>query len=177
TRPKWKAVPEREGRTVEVELDLQEVPPISSTGAAWEQILSNLAFNAVDAMPEGGSLTIATRREGEDGILSVRDSGIGMDAETQRRMFEPFFTTKGPELGTGLGLSTVWGLVQSQGGRIEVRSTLGEGTAFTIRVPVTRTRSAAVEERRFEASDTLRILVIDDEPATRDVLPPLLSGH
>src|SRR5439155_11238262 len=102
---------------------------------AWEEILSNLVFNAVDAMPAGGTLTIATSCEGEDAVLFVSDTGMGMDAETQRRMFEPFFTTKGPELGTGLGLSTVWGLVQSQGGRIEVRSAPGEGTTFTIRVP------------------------------------------
>jgi len=177
TRPKWKAVPEREGRTVEVELDLQEVPPISSTGAAWEEILSNLVFNAVDAMPEGGSLTIATRREGEDGILSVRDSGIGMDAETQRRIFEPFFTTKGPELGTGLGLSTVWGLVQSQGGRIEVRSAPGQGTTFTVRVPLARGDTRPAAERPSQAAAGLRILVIDDEPATRDVLPQMLADH
>jgi CheY-like chemotaxis protein len=177
TQPKWKAGPEREGRTVRVELDLAEVPPISSTGAAWEEILSNLVFNAVDAMPAGGTLTIATSREGDDGVLSVSDTGIGMDAETQRRIFEPFFTTKGPELGTGLGLSTVWGLVQSQSGRIEVRSTPGRGTAFTIRVPLARAPSVTADERRSEASAALRILVIDDEPATRDVLPQMLSGH
>ena len=177
TQPKWKAGPEREGRTVRVELDLAEVPPISSTGAAWEEILSNLVFNAVDAMPAGGTLTIATSREGDDGVLAVSDTGIGMDAETQRRIFEPFFTTKGPELGTGLGLSTVWGLVQSQSGRIEVRSTPGRGTAFTIRVPLARAPSAPADERRLEASAALRILVIDDEPATRDVLPQMLAGH
>ena len=177
TQPKWKAGPEREGRTVRVELDLAEVPPISSTGAAWEEILSNLVFNAVDAMPAGGTLTIATSCEGDEGVLSVSDTGIGMDAETQRRIFEPFFTTKGPELGTGLGLSTVWGLVQSQSGRIEVRSTPGRGTAFTIRVPLARAPSVPADERRSEASAALRILVIDDEPATRDVLPQMLSGH
>jgi CheY-like chemotaxis protein/anti-sigma regulatory factor (Ser/Thr protein kinase) len=165
------------GRTIRVELDLAEVPPISSTGAAWEEILSNLVFNAVDAMPAGGTLTIATSREGDDGVLSVSDTGMGMDADTQRRVFEPFFTTKGPELGTGLGLSTVWGLVQSQSGRIEVRSTPGEGTTFTIRVPRAGVPSVPAEERRSEASAALRILVIDDEAATRDVLPQMLSGH
>jgi two-component system cell cycle sensor histidine kinase/response regulator CckA len=100
-----------------------------------------------------------------------------MDAETQRRVFEPFFTTKGPELGTGLGLSTVWGLVQSQGGRIEVRSAPGEGTTFTLRLPLAHGQPGRAEERPAEASAALRILVIDDEPATRDVLPQMLSGH
>ena len=177
TRPKWKAGPEREGRTIRVELELGEVPTISSTGAVWEEILSNLVFNAVDAMPAGGALTIATSREGDEAVLTVSDTGMGMDAETQRRMFEPFFTTKGPELGTGLGLSTVWGLVQSQGGRIVVRSTPGEGTAFTIRVPLGRAPAAPAEEPHSEASTELRILVIDDESATRDVLPQMLVGH
>src|SRR5206468_8422756 len=173
-QPKWKAGPEREGRTVRVELDLAEVPTISSTGAAWEEILSNLVFNAVDAMPAGGTLTIATSCEGEDAVLFVSDTGMGMDAETQRRMFEPFFTTKGPELGTGLGLSTVWGLVQSQGGRIEVRSAPGQGTTFTVRVPLARGDTRPAAERPSQAAAGLRILVIDDEPATRGVLPPML---
>jgi PAS domain S-box-containing protein len=177
TKPKWKAGPEREGRTVRVQLELAELPPVSSTGAAWEEILSNLVFNAVDAMPAGGILTIATRREGEDAVLSVSDTGMGMDPETQRRIFEPFFTTKGPELGTGLGLSTVWGLVQSQGGRIYVESDPGEGTTFTVRVPLARAASSSTEEQPPEKSAALRILVIDDEPATRDVLPQMLAGH
>jgi PAS domain S-box-containing protein len=177
TKPKWKAGPEREGRTVQVKLALAELPPISSTGAAWEEILSNLVFNAVDAMPAGGTLTIATRREGEEGVLCVSDTGMGMDAGTQRRIFEPFFTTKGPELGTGLGLSTVWGLVQSQGGLIQVQSHPGQGTTFTIRMPLSRAPSAPAPEQPPEASPALRILVIDDEPATRDVLPQMLAGH
>jgi PAS domain S-box-containing protein len=177
TRPKWKAGPERDGRTIRVEMDLGEVPPISSTGAAWEEILSNLVFNAVDAMPAGGLLTIATRREGDVGVLSVSDTGMGMDAATQRRIFDPFFTTKGPELGTGLGLSTVWGLVQSQGGRIEVQSTTGEGTTFTIRVPLARSVAAPADERPTETSAVLRILVIDDEVSTREVLPQMLASH
>jgi CheY-like chemotaxis protein len=100
-----------------------------------------------------------------------------MDPETQRRIFEPFFTTKGPELGTGLGLSTVWGLVQSQGGRIYVESDPGEGTTFTVRVPLARAASSSTEEQPPEKSAALRILVIDDEPATRDVLPQMLAGH
>jgi CheY-like chemotaxis protein len=128
-------------------------------------------------MPAGGTLEVSTRREGDEGVLSVSDTGMGMDAETQRRIFEPFFTTKGPELGTGLGLSTVWGLVQSQGGRIEVVSSPGEGTTFVIRVPLARPGGPGAEERRAEASPGLRILVIDDEPSTRDVLPQMLTGH
>jgi PAS domain S-box-containing protein len=177
TTPKWKTGPEREGRTVQVQLDLAELPPISSTGSAWEEILSNLVFNAVDAMPAGGTLTVSTRREGDEGVLCVSDTGMGMDPETQRRLFEPFFTTKGPELGTGLGLSTVWGLVQSQGGRIQVQSDPGEGATFTIRVPLARAPSPPAPEQPAETSAALRILVIDDEPATRDVLPQMLAGH
>lgn len=178
TRPRWKTEPERQGRTVRIDLQLEPVPPITSQGAAWEEILSNLIFNAVDAMPRGGIITIAVRREGEELVLSMADTGTGMDEQTRRRVFEPFFTTKEPDRGTGLGLSTVWGLVQSMGGQIGVDSALGRGTTFTIRVGLA---SSPVEEEQKndeeEADFPLEILVVDDEPLVLELLPPLLAGH
>jgi signal transduction histidine kinase len=119
--------------------------------AHFEQVLMNLAINARDAMPDGGLLTIATaRREGERGdrsvVLSVGDTGAGMDEETRRKVFEPFFTTKG-EHGTGLGLSVVYGIVQQSDGEIAVTSEPGRGTTFEIRLPAAPAEqaSAAVE--------------------------------
>jgi CheY-like chemotaxis protein len=113
-----------------------------------EQVLVNLVVNARDAMPRGGCLTIETSNEppstqGENSdslsvpsvLLTVRDTGQGMDEETQARIFEPFFTTKEVGKGTGLGLATVYGIVQQSGGRITVESTLGEGAAFRIALP------------------------------------------
>jgi len=95
TIPKWKTEPERQGRSIHVETDLADIPPIETPGSAWQEILSNLIFNAVDAMPEGGTISVSTRYDSGQVQLTVSDTGIGMDEETRRRVFEPFFTTKG----------------------------------------------------------------------------------
>jgi PAS domain S-box-containing protein len=101
-----------------------------------EQVVMNLAVNARDAMPDGGTLTIAALSDGESAILSVIDDGQGMDEETVARIYEPFFTTKPVGEGSGLGLSTVHGIVGQSGGTIEVESAPGTGTIFTIRLPL-----------------------------------------
>lgn len=180
TRPKWETEPQRQGRTVRISLDLREVPILYNSKGAWEEILSNLVFNAVDAMPDGGEIRISTWVEGDRTVLSVTDSGVGMDATTRQRVFEPFYTTKGPELGTGLGLSTVWGLVQAFGGEIDVASTPGQGTTFLVRVPVDRGDKTVSRRREVVDPDelpSLKILVVDDEAATRETLTRLLSSH
>ena len=123
---------------------------ISVDPRQFEQVLMNLAVNARDAMPQGGTLRITTRPRmvtgaetsslggvaaGEWVELSVTDSGVGMDRETQRRLFEPFFSTKAPGKGTGLGLATVYGIVSQSGGTIIARSAIGQGSTFTILMP------------------------------------------
>ena len=176
TRPRWKARPEREGITIDIETHLAPLPFVRSTASAWEEVLSNLIFNAVDAMPLGGTITITTSGTEEEVMLKVHDNGTGMDAETKARVFEPFFSTKDPDRGTGLGLSTVWALVQNLGGRIELESELGEGTEFTIFIPTTPGNKQTETETNTPISD-LRILVIDEDPAVRDFLPQLLTSH
>jgi PAS domain S-box-containing protein len=104
-----------------------------------EQVVMNLAVNARDAMPGGGTLTIAVLTDGDTAVLSVVDDGIGMDGETQAQIFEPFFTTKPLAESSGLGLSTVHGIVGQSGGTLVVDSEPGRGTIFTIRLPVART--------------------------------------
>jgi PAS domain S-box-containing protein len=100
-----------------------------------EQVVMNLAVNARDAMPDGGLLTIAVVSDGDSAVLSVIDDGVGMDEETQAKIFEPFFTTKSLAESSGLGLSTVHGIVGQSGGTVQVESRLGQGAAFTIRLP------------------------------------------
>jgi Signal transduction histidine kinase len=115
-----------------------------------EQVIVNLIVNASDAMPDGGKLTIEMANlhlteprfvrnlslpAGSYVTLAVRDSGTGMDEETQAKIFEPFYTTKGPDRGTGLGLSTVYGIVADSGGAVLVESAPGQGSTFTVFLP------------------------------------------
>jgi PAS domain S-box-containing protein len=148
------------------------------------QVLVNLAVNAHDAMPRGGILTIETANiDGLDGrsvSLVVRDTGIGMDAETASHVFEPFFTTKEKGKGTGLGLSTVYGIVSSNGGTISVESEPGRGTAFTMRLPeVAENLAAPVVVAGGEGAPDGRetILVVEDEDAVRTAMRRILRAR
>jgi two-component system cell cycle sensor histidine kinase/response regulator CckA len=176
--------------------------------AQMEQVLLNLAVNARDAMPSGGHLRIETDEAFLDAayaaahtgvlpgryvLLSVSDTGHGMDEETRARIFEPFFTTKSAGEGTGLGLATVYGIVQQSGGHIEVESDLGSGTTFRIYLPVAQAASAvsvdapalprisppggvsavALGAPRSELGET--ILLVEDGEALRDVLQRVLE--
>jgi PAS domain S-box-containing protein len=146
-----------------------------------QNALLNIALNARDAMPAGGELTFATSVQGgsEHGettnrerllVLRVTDTGAGMDSETQKHIFEPFFTTKEPGRGTGMGLAAVYGTVQSHGGSIEVASAPGQGTTFTMRLPLAaRTRPAAEARGEPLVRGQGQLLVIDDEPLVRQM--------
>jgi signal transduction histidine kinase len=113
-----------------------------------EQVVMNLAVNARDAMPEGGTLIVGVLTDGSSAVLSVVDDGVGMDEATQAQIFEPFFTTKSLAESSGLGLSTVHGIVGQSGGTVQVESTPGLGTAFTVRLPLLRHAALpAVPER------------------------------
>jgi two-component system cell cycle sensor histidine kinase/response regulator CckA len=159
-----------------------------------EQILMNLAVNSRDAMPTGGRLMIETSNvvldqsdanrqlsvvPGPHVMLSVSDTGIGMDLLTQSRIFEPFFTTKGPGRGTGLGLSTVFGIVQQSGGAIEVSSELGKGTTFKIYFPQTNRPSRESAKAPSSDAASLRgsetILLVEDDPLVRALTRTILK--
>jgi PAS domain S-box-containing protein len=135
------ARPHRDGpgwdgrRSIDVKTHLEEVPLIQGTRPGLQDILVNLMFNSIEAMPLGGTITIRTRSLKTSVELSVSDTGGGMDERTRKRVFEPFFTTKA-EIGTGLGLSSVYGTVTRWGGSITVDSTPRKGTTFTIRLPL-----------------------------------------
>ena len=136
TRARWSDMPQQRGVVIDVVRQLHgELPPVAGIESEIREALTNLIFNAVDAMPEGGTLTLATRTVDGRAWLEVGDSGIGMDEETSRRCLEPFFTTKG-ERGTGLGLAMVYGFVRRHGAEIQIDSAPGQGTRIRILFPI-----------------------------------------
>lgn len=179
TRPRWKEQAQANGATIDVVIELEAVAPIAGEESALREVLTNLIFNAVDAMPAGGTLTLRTFREGDCGALEVTDTGVGMTEEVRQRCLEPFFSTKG-EHGTGLGLSMVFGIVQRHSGHLDLRSTPGQGTTFHIALPLMNAPTSRPAEARAPASQRpLRILVVDDEAPVRDTLSAILAteGH
>ncbi|HYQ01522.1 MAG TPA: response regulator [Polyangiaceae bacterium] len=180
----------------DIELSTRLAPSLGVVRAdagQLDQVILNLSINARDAMKEGGQLTISTQNVSIDGdyesahvdvppgeyvMLAVADSGTGMDLETQRRIFEPFFTTKEVGQGTGLGLATVYGIVQQSGGHIRVHSELGQGTTFRIYFPRLDEVPAAREQRSddtatWTGSGTL--LIVEDDTAVRQVAARVLK--
>ena len=179
TRSKWKNESERRGVQVEVGIVAEDSPPVLGSRSEIREALTNLIFNSVDAMPEGGRITIRCRAEGGDAVLEVTDTGIGMTEEIRERMFEPFFTTKGVS-GTGLGLSMVYGTVSRHRGTVEVDTRPNEGTTVRVRLPVTdRPSDAEAPPVNVRAPYQARVLVVDDEPEILGILREALerSGH
>ena len=179
TKPKWKDQAQAAGATVEIALELEAVPPVAGEESALREVLTNLIFNAVDAMPAGGTLTLRTSQRGDTAVLEVADTGTGMTDETRRRCLEPFYSTKG-ERGTGLGLSMVFGIVQRHSGSLDIRSAVGKGTAFIITLPLQDAPiEAAAPAPARAAQRPLRVLVVDDEAPVRDTLAAVLAadGH
>jgi two-component system cell cycle sensor histidine kinase/response regulator CckA len=163
-----------------------------------EQVILNLVVNARDAMPDGGMLTIQTSNVeldvtqaaelpglgvGAHVLLTVSDTGIGMDEATQVRIFEPFFTTKGPGQGTGLGLATVYGIVKNSGGVIETKSKLGYGATFRIYFPRSSTVEAFAPQvranapKRGTAHGSKTILLVEDDTAVQSLVCTILERH
>ena len=187
TRPKWHDDALAAGKSIVVQTDLQPAPPALGDPAELREALTNLVFNAADAILDNGTITIRTYSVDEPEravVLEVEDNGTGMSEEDQQRCLEPFFTTKG-ERGTGLGLSLVHGTAQRHGGRIQVESRLRVGTTVRLFLPVpegssTETASspaadaAGAADAETEGPRRLRILVVDDEPAVRSVIEAYL---
>ena len=166
-----------EGVRVDFELD-KNLQSVQADPSQIGQVLLNLAVNARDAMGGSGTLTVSTRNDGGDVVLEVTDTGEGMDEETQNRIFEPFFTTKDVGAGTGLGLSTVYGIVAQSGGTIAVRSAPGRGATFSIRLPAAEGEvPPAVEPEKAASPGAERILVVDDERVVRELLAQMLSDQ
>lgn len=181
TQPHWKDQALANGVLVQVETVLQPVPLIAGNKAELQEVLTNLILNAVHALQGKGKITIRTYIDHEPysgsgtpqpmpvAVLTVSDTGIGMDEETQQRCFEPFFSTKG-EHGTGLGLAAVYGIVQRHGGRISVVSAPGQGTTFAVYPPIPTQIPNVSQPAPLPALRKLQILVIDDDALVRDVI-------
>jgi signal transduction histidine kinase/ActR/RegA family two-component response regulator len=188
TRPRWRDEALGSGRTILVEADMRPIPKILGSESELRELLTNLIFNAVDAMPEGGNIRIRTgMREAPAAeeprttppvphvFLEVSDTGTGMTEEVRRRCLEPFFSTKG-ERGTGLGLPMVFGIVKRHRGTLDIESAVGKGTTFILHLPADAIQTREVQQRTQAPSGPLHVLVVDDEPIARDVLTEYLTG-
>jgi signal transduction histidine kinase/ActR/RegA family two-component response regulator len=190
SRARWSDMPQQRGVSVEMNLELAaDLPVVMGVESEIREALVNLIFNAVDAMPNGGSITLRTRtvppKENANGsrgsvVMEVIDTGVGMDEDTRRRCLEPFFTTKG-ERGTGLGLAMVYGIVQRLNAEIEIDSIVGKGTTMRLSLPIPQTQVAPtrVDPNGFTIPSRRRILIVDDDPllikSLRDALET--DGH
>ncbi|MEO8804939.1 MAG: PAS domain S-box protein [Burkholderiaceae bacterium] len=175
TRARWSDMPQQRGMVVRLETELApDLPTVLGVEGEVREALINLIFNAVDAMPNGGVLTLRTRcadsqvgdadAPARRAILEVSDTGTGMDEDTRRRCLEPFFTTKG-ERGTGLGLAMVYGAAQRHGAAIDIDSIVGSGTTVRLSFPVPAVEPAALVVPAPQAPvSRLRILIVDDDP-------------
>lgn len=192
TRARWRDMPQQVGSVIQVVTDLApEMPAVMGVEGEIREALINLIFNAVDAMPTGGTLTVRTRSRLGDpeangapgarhALIEVIDTGIGMDEDTRRRCLEPFFTTKG-ERGTGLGLAMVYGALQRHGAEIEIDSALGTGTTARCVFQAVQDSAEAVKSvsKHVVPSRRLRILIVDDDPLVLKSLRDTLErdGH
>ncbi len=177
TAPQWRDAAQAQGRSISVHLDLDEVCPIDGWPEALREALTNLVFNAVDAMPRGGIIRLAARERGDRVVLEVSDNGVGMSADVRARIFEPFFTTKG-ERGTGLGLAAVFRIVDRHGGQIAVRSAPGLGTTFALSFPAANgAEPAGSALPPAPRTATRRILVVDDQVAIGRMAAAMLGAH
>jgi signal transduction histidine kinase len=126
------------GITLDMEI-LEALPPVRGNIRSLQQVFMNLLLNAIQAMPNGGAITINVAAEGSDFVrFDIGDTGVGMEPEAIEHIFEPFFTTKSVGHGTGLGLSVAYSIVKRHQGQIEVKSEIGSGTVFSVLLPVAR---------------------------------------
>jgi PAS domain S-box-containing protein len=176
TAPRWRDAAQQQGRRISVDLEAEGETAIDGWASDLREAFANLVLNAVDALPNGGTIRLTVRPSADRVVAEVADDGIGMAPETKERLFEPFFTTKG-EGGSGLGLAIVFGIVERHGGSILVDSAPGRGTIFRLLFPAAaREEQARAAQLEDEATRSLRILVVDDEPALVTMLARLLES-
>lgn len=187
TRPRWRDIPQSNSLTIDVQTELMvDMPNLPGIESEIREAFTNLVINAVDAMPQGGKITLRTRmlrhqpnsKYPRQIAVEVTDSGTGMTEETRKRCLEPFFSTKGKR-GTGLGLAMVYGVMKRHEGTIEIDSEVGKGTTFRLLFPVRPNLAKGAADEDVSPVEPLQILCIDDEPLLRELIKELLErdGH
>jgi CheY-like chemotaxis protein/anti-sigma regulatory factor (Ser/Thr protein kinase) len=185
TRARWSDMPQQQGTVIDMRLELMvDLPSVMGAESEIREALINLIFNAVDALPADGVITLrtkavhaATGSQNRYVQIEVADNGVGMDEETRLRCLEPFFTTKG-ERGTGLGLAMVYGVAQRHGAEVEIESKVGEGTLVRLNFPAAT--AVALVPDQPETGSVLprrsRLLIVDDDPLLLKSLRDTLEG-
>jgi signal transduction histidine kinase/CheY-like chemotaxis protein len=186
TRPRWKTCAEAANVHISLDLHIDSHAMVMGDDSELREVLVNMVFNAIDAMPEGGTLKLASSTDGENAVITIADTGVGMYPEVRSRVFDPFFTTKG-KAGLGLGLAVSFGIIRRHGGNIEVASDYGEGSEFRITLPlasgarvVTNKPFAEVCPSKDDGTASrerpqTRALVVDDEDFVRELLSEILE--
>lgn len=175
TAPRWRDLAQQEGRPIRLTVQAEPGLTVEGWPEALHEALVNLVFNAVDALPSGGTIALWAYREDREAVIEVADTGIGMPEEMLGQIFEPFFTTKG-EHGTGIGLPTVFRIVERHHGTIAVRSKVGAGSTFTIRLPIANAPIAApASPARTERGPTQHVLVVDDDHRLAEMARQMLE--
>jgi len=183
TRPRWEDSAAAAGVHINLTVSGDSGAHVLGDASELHDVLVNMVFNAVDAMPEGGHIALGAERRDEKVVIIVEDTGRGMDPEVRSRIFDPFFTTKGVE-GMGLGLSVSYGILRRHGGTIKVESEVGQGTTFEVTLPLAESDGGAAEaaEERPPAAhikkcSMTKILVVDDEEPVRELLSDILEDE
>jgi CheY-like chemotaxis protein len=191
TRARWRDLPQQQGISIEIATELVDpCPPVRGVEGELRDALVNLLLNAVDAMPQGGRITLRSRLELTGGghgapqlVVEVEDSGIGMDEDTRRRCIEPFFTTKG-ERGSGLGMAMVFGCLQRHDASLDIDSQPGRGTRVRLQFPVLAPQDGSgaaglLAQEPAVPRRALDVLLVDDDPLLLEAVGEILSqaGH
>jgi signal transduction histidine kinase/DNA-binding response OmpR family regulator len=176
TAPRWRDAAQAEGRPITLRVEAEDSTVIDGWPGPLREALTNLIFNAVDALPVGGFIDLRAQQHDTSVVLEVHDSGVGMPPEVRERIFEPFFTTKG-EQGTGLGLPMVFGIVERHQGHVTVESAPGHGTTIRMEFPMPDGRPAAAELAAQDAGPARRVLLVDDHAGIRMLVVRILSEH
>ena len=191
TRPRWKNCAEASNIHISLDLQIGSNVMVMGDDSELREVLVNMVFNAIDAMPEGGTLTLSATTVDQSVVIKVVDTGVGMYPEVRSRIFDPFFTTKG-KAGLGLGLAVSFGIIRRHGGNIEVESQYGGGTEFRITLPVATIIEGGIqvefsnpepeapvlsELSLMDENVQLRLLIVDDEDFVRELLQDIFEGE